>query len=49
MKVLVQSKTMVAGVAVPAGAIVRNAGNQDIVWVHAAAERFTRKAVRHAS
>lgn len=47
VKVVAQSKTTVAGVAVPASAIVKNASNQDIVWVHAGAERFVQKPVRH--
>ena len=46
VKVLLQTKSLVTGVVVPATAIVRNAGNQDIVWVHGAAELFTPKTVR---
>jgi cytochrome c2 len=47
IKVVAQSKTTVSGIAVPASAIVKNAGNQDIVWVHTSAERFVQKPVRH--
>lgn len=46
VKVLVQTKTRVTGVAVPAAAVVKNAGNQDIVWIHGEAERFTPRTVR---
>lgn len=48
VKVVTQSKTTVPGVAVPAGAIVKNASNQDMVWVHTAAERFEQRPIRHA-
>ncbi|HYD63341.1 MAG TPA: HlyD family efflux transporter periplasmic adaptor subunit [Noviherbaspirillum sp.] len=47
MKVVAQSRTAVTGIAVPASAIVKNASNQDIVWVHTGAERFVQKPVRH--
>lgn len=47
LKVVAQSKTTVAGVAVPASAIVKNPSNQDIVLVHAAAERFVQRPVRY--
>jgi multidrug resistance efflux pump len=47
VKVLAQSKSTVAGVAVPASAIVKNASNQSIVWVHASAEQFVQKPVRY--
>jgi cobalt-zinc-cadmium efflux system membrane fusion protein len=49
VKVVAQSRKTMAGVAVPASAIVKNASNQDIVWVHAAAERFVQKPVRYLS
>jgi hypothetical protein len=47
MKVVARSKTTVAGVAVPASAIVKNPSNQDVVWAHASAERFVQKPVRY--
>jgi cobalt-zinc-cadmium efflux system membrane fusion protein len=47
VKVIAQSKTMVPGVAVPASALVKSASNQDIVWVHATAERFAQRPVRY--
>jgi cobalt-zinc-cadmium efflux system membrane fusion protein len=49
MKIVAQSKKTVAGVAVPASAIVKNPSNQDIVWVHAGAERFVQQPVRYTS
>ncbi|WP_229458503.1 efflux RND transporter periplasmic adaptor subunit [Massilia glaciei] len=48
LKVLVQTRSKVTGVAVPAEAIVKNGANQDIVWVHEQAERFVPKTVRTA-
>lgn len=48
LKVLVQTRTLLKGVAVPAAAVVKNASNQDIVWVHAEALRFAPKPVRTA-
>ncbi|RZI64730.1 MAG: hypothetical protein EOP80_20910 [Variovorax sp.] len=48
VKVLVHTRTLVMGVAVPAAAIVRSAGNQDMVWVHAGAEVFEPRLVRVA-
>jgi cobalt-zinc-cadmium efflux system membrane fusion protein len=49
VKVVAQSKSTVAGVAVPASAIVKNASNQSIVWIHASAEKFVQKPVRYVS
>lgn len=46
LKVLVQGKTRISGSALPAAALVKNAGNQDIVWIHGEAERFTPRVVR---
>jgi membrane fusion protein, heavy metal efflux system len=40
VKVLVQTKEQVKGFVVPAGAVVKNASNQDMVWVHTSAEVF---------
>lgn len=47
MKIVAQSKKAIGGVAVPASAIVKNPSNQDIVWVHASAERFVQMPVRY--
>ncbi|MGV3741165.1 MAG: efflux RND transporter periplasmic adaptor subunit [Burkholderiaceae bacterium] len=47
VKVVAQSRTLMPGVAVPAGAIVKNASNQDIVWAHTGAERFEQRPVRY--
>ena len=46
VKVLVQTKEQVKGFAVPAGAVVKNAGNQDMVWVHTGAEMFQPRSTR---
>jgi membrane fusion protein, heavy metal efflux system len=46
VKVLVQTKEQVKGFAVPAGAVVKNASNQDIVWVHTGAEVFVPRTTR---
>ena len=46
VKVLVQTKSQVKGFAVPAGAVVKNASNQDMVWVHTDAELFAARPAR---
>jgi hypothetical protein len=46
VKVLVQTKERVKGYAVPAGAVVKTASNQDMVWVHTSAEVFVPRATR---
>ena len=46
VKVIVQTKALVQGVAVPASAVVKNPSNQDIVWVHTGAEVFSPRTVR---
>jgi cobalt-zinc-cadmium efflux system membrane fusion protein len=46
VKVLVQTKQAVKGVPVPAASIVKNASNQDMVWVHTGAETFVPRTVR---
>lgn len=48
VRVLAQTRTMLAGIPVAAAAIVKNAANQDIVWVHTEAEHFVPKSVRVA-
>ena len=45
VKVLVQTKELVKGFALPAGAIVKNQSNLDTVWVHTGAEQFEARAV----
>jgi hypothetical protein len=49
VQVLVQTKRLINGIVLPATAIVRNAANQDMVWVHAEALRFIPKTVRTAA
>ena len=46
MRVFAQTKARVKGVPVPAGAVVKNASNEDIVWVKEGAERFSPRPVR---
>ena len=46
VKVFVQTKETVLGYAVPAGAVVKNPNNQDIVWVHTGPEVFEARPVR---
>ena len=46
VKVIVQTKDLVKGFAVPASAVVKNASNQDMVWVHTGAETFVPRFVR---
>jgi multidrug efflux pump subunit AcrA (membrane-fusion protein) len=46
VKVLVHTRNMVKGVAIPAAAVVKSASNQDVVWVHTSAEVFAPRPVR---
>ena len=48
LKVLAATRARQAGVAVPAAAVVRNAANETVVWVHESAERFVARRVRTA-
>lgn len=45
VKVFVQTRSTVKGVAVPAASLMRNPSNQTIVWVKTAAERFEPRVV----
>lgn len=45
VKVFVQSRSTVKGMAVPAAALMRNPANQDIVWVKTAPERLEPRVV----
>ena len=46
VKVTVQTKSQVKGFAVPISAVVKNASNQDMVWLHTGAEVFQPRTVR---
>ena len=46
VKVVVQTKDQIKGVAMPATALVKTASNQDMVWVHTGAEMFVPRTVR---
>jgi len=48
LKVLAQTRERQSGVAVPVGAVVRNAANETVVWLHTSAERFVSRKVRIA-
>jgi RND family efflux transporter MFP subunit len=49
LKVLAQTKASQTGVAIPAAAVVRNAANESVVWVHESAERFVSRKVKVAA
>lgn len=49
VKVVVQTKELVKGFAVPTAAVIKNANNQDMVWVHTSAETFAPRTVRAAA
>jgi multidrug efflux pump subunit AcrA (membrane-fusion protein) len=44
----VQTRETIQGVAVPTSAVVKNASNQDMVWVHTGAEVFVPRTIRTA-
>lgn len=46
VKVLARTRSTVKGFAIPAAALAKNASNQDMVWVHTAAEVFEPRPVR---
>lgn len=46
VKVTVQTKSQVKGFAVPISAVVKNASNQDMVWLHTGAEVFQPRTIR---
>jgi cobalt-zinc-cadmium efflux system membrane fusion protein len=46
VKVTVQTRSQVQGFAVPTAAVVKDASNQDRVWVHTGAEIFQPRSVR---
>jgi membrane fusion protein, heavy metal efflux system len=49
VKVTVQTRELVKGFAVPNAAVIKNASNQDMVWVHTGAETFQPRTVRAAA
>lgn len=48
LKVLAQTSTRESAVAIPAAAVVRNAANERVVWVHQSPESFVARKVRVA-
>jgi membrane fusion protein, heavy metal efflux system len=49
INVVVQTKEVIKGFAIPSAAVVKNPSNQDIVWVHTGAEQFAPRVVRFAN
>lgn len=49
VKVLLQTKRLVAGVAVPNSALIKLSGGESVVWVHTEAERFVQRKVQAQS
>ena len=47
LQVVVQTRERITGVPLPSAALVKNPANQEIVWVHTAAERFAPRTVRY--
>ncbi len=45
MRVFVQTKDKVKGIAVPVASLMKNPANQTVVWVKTAAERFEPRTV----
>jgi hypothetical protein len=45
VRVVMQTKDKVKGMAVPVSALMKNPANQSIVWVKTAAERFTPRTI----
>jgi membrane fusion protein, heavy metal efflux system len=46
VQIVVQTREQIKGIALPAGALVKSASNQDMVWVHTGAEKFEQRVVR---
>lgn len=46
IKVIVRTRGTIQGVALPAGAVMRNAQGESVVWVHDGAEHFSPRRVR---
>ena len=46
VNVIVQTRETLTGIPIPLAAVVKNPGNQDIIWVHTSAEIFVPKPVR---
>jgi hypothetical protein len=46
VRVVAETRRKAAGVALPVAAVVRNAANEPVVWVHESAERFAPRVVR---
>ncbi|MFA9273567.1 MAG: efflux RND transporter periplasmic adaptor subunit [Candidatus Aquirickettsiella gammari] len=49
VKLIVQSKRMTTGIAVPNSALIKLSGGESVVWVHTEAERFVQRKVQAQS
>lgn len=49
VKVILQTKRLVAGVAVPNSALIKLSGGESVVWIHTEAERFVQRKVQAQS
>lgn len=49
VKVMLQTKRLVAGVALPNSALIKLSGGESVVWVHTEAERFVQRQVQAQS
>lgn len=49
VKLIVQSKRMTTGIAVPNSALIKLSGGETVVWVHTEAERFVQRKVQAQS
>jgi len=49
LRILARTKARVAGVRLPAQAVVRNGAGETVVWIHDSAERFFPKRVQHVA
>lgn len=49
VKLIVQSKRLTTGIAVPNSALIKLSGGESVVWVHTEAERFVQRKVQAQS
>ncbi len=47
VRIVVQTRERMTGFPLPAASLAKDPSNQDVVWVHDAAERFVPRVVRH--
>ncbi|MBC3872883.1 efflux RND transporter periplasmic adaptor subunit [Undibacterium sp. LX15W] len=49
VKVMLQTKRLISGIAVPNSAVIKLSGGESVVWVHTDAERFVQRKVQAQS